>query len=87
MPDELVVGAGKSLLDVGVVGGVALLLMVAIIFLVRRLFAAQDALIASYEKRLEDARRWDVTAEILKNTMAANTDTMKEVLTFLRARP
>ncbi|PWE56744.1 hypothetical protein DEM27_10295 [Metarhizobium album] len=86
MPDELVVGAGKSILDFGIIGAVAVLLMAAVVVLVLWLRSAHNELLQAKKEHLEDAKQWAVLGEVLKNNMAANTEAMKEMLTFMRDR-
>lgn len=47
LPDETVISASKSFIEVGVVGTVALLAIVALHLVTKSLFEAQDKLIAA----------------------------------------
>lgn len=82
MPEDIVSGAGKSILDVGVIGAVCILLIVALAWVVRtwRLDVAavrqelQDERKAHLETReawLEDVKEYAAIGESVRDQMRA----------------
>lgn len=86
MPDETIIGAGKSLLDVGVVGGCLLLTISALVFVTKRLFSVQDMLMAAVQSHKDDAVKWAGLSEMVKNQMENQADLMKTTLEIVRER-
>lgn len=74
------VDAGKSLIDVGVVGVVLLFTALALAYVTRRLFAVQDQLLAAVNSHKDDAVRWAGLSEMVKNQMENQADLMKTTI-------
>lgn len=86
LPDETVISASKSLIDVGVVGTVALMAIVALYLITKKLFSVQDQLLAAVESHKNDAVKWAGMTEILKNQMEDQADLMKTTIEIVRER-
>lgn len=86
LPDETVVSASKSLIDVGVVGTVLLLTMAALVFVTKRLFSVQDKLLAAVTSHKDDAVKFAGMSEVVKNQMEDQADLMKTTIEILRDR-
>jgi hypothetical protein len=86
LPDETVVSASKSLIDVGVVGTVLLLTMAALVFVTKRLFTVQDKLMEAVTSHKDDAVKWSGMSEVMKNQMEDQADLMKTTIEILRDR-
>jgi hypothetical protein len=86
LPDETVISASKSFIDVGVVGTVALLAIVALYLITKKLFSVQDQLLAAVESHKNDAVKWAGMTEILKNQMEDQADLMKATIEIVRER-
>lgn len=86
LPDETAIGAGKALIDVGVVGAGLLFAMGALVFVTKRLFAVQDKLMAAVTSHKDDAVKWSGMSEVMKNQMEDQADLMKTTIEILRDR-
>lgn len=86
LPDETVISASKSFIDVGVVGTVALVTIVALYLITKKLFAVQDRLLAAVESHKDDAVKWAALSEIFKNQMEAQAALMKTTIEIVRER-
>lgn len=86
LPDETVVTAGKSLIDVGVVGTCLLLTIGALVFVTKRLFAVQDKLLAAVESHKDDAVKFAGLSEVFKNQMEDQASLMKTTIEIVKDR-
>lgn len=86
IPDETIISGGKTFIDVGVVGTVALICVVALYFITRKLFATQDQLLAAVESHKNDAVRFAGLSEVFKNQMEDQADLMKTTIEIVRDR-
>lgn len=86
LPDETIVSASKSFIDVGVVGTVALLAIVALYLITKRLFAVQDQLLAAVNSHKDDAVRFSALSEVFKNQMEDQADLMKTTIEIVKER-
>jgi hypothetical protein len=80
------VSAGKSFIDVGVVGSVAFLAICALGFMARKLFSVQDQLLAAVQSHKDDAVKWAGLSEVFKNQMEDQADLMRTTIEILRDR-
>jgi hypothetical protein len=86
LPDETLVSASKSLIDVGVVGTVLLFTWIALAFVTKHLFTVQDRLLAAVESHKDDAVKWAALSEIFKNQMEDQAALMKTTIEIVRER-
>lgn len=86
IPDETIISGGKTFIDVGVVGTVALICVVALFLITRKLFATQDQLLAAVESHKNDAVRFAGLSEVFKNQMEDQADLMKTTIEIVRDR-
>lgn len=86
LPDETIVSASKSFIDVGVVGTVALLAIVALYLVTKRLFEVQDRLLAAVNSHKDDAVRFSALSEVFKNQMEDQADLMKTTIEIVKER-
>lgn len=86
IPDETVISASKSFIDVGVVGTVALLAVIALYLITKRLFAVQDQLLAAVNSHKDDAVRFSALSEVFKNQMEDQADLMKTTIEIVKER-
>ena len=86
LPDETVISASKSFIDVGVVGTVALLAIVALYLVTKRLFEVQDRLLAAVNSHKDDAVRFSALSEVFKNQMEDQADLMKTTIEIVKER-
>lgn len=84
LPDETVVSASKSLIDVGVVGVGLLFTMAALVFVTKRLFAVQDKLVAAVQSHADDNAKNAALIEVVKNQMEGQADVMKTMVDLVR---
>jgi uncharacterized membrane protein YhiD involved in acid resistance len=80
------VSAGKSFIDVGVVGTVALICIVALFLITKKLFSTQDQLLAAVESHKNDAVRFAGLSEVFKNQMEDQADLMKTTIEIVKDR-
>lgn len=86
LPDETVISASKSFIDVGVVGTVALMAVVALYLVTKRLFEVQDRLLAAVNSHKDDAVRFSALSEVFKNQMEDQADLMKTTIEIVKER-
>lgn len=87
MPPEAAADATKSILDVGVVGAVCILLLLACVFLANKLFKAQDQMLAEREKRVTEFRDFfTAQSEAIRRSLESATEASNTTLEALRDR-
>ena len=90
MPEALIGEAGRSILDVGVIGAVCLLLIAAIVWHVRisraDLKAEREAHKATLDAYLKSIKEYASIGESIRDQMAASEATMRAVLDVVKER-
>lgn len=79
MPDATVVEAGRSILDVGVIGAVCIFLMAALAWTVKQWMNERIGHMATKDARLEDAKEFAAVGETMRAAMQANTVAMQAI--------
>jgi len=86
VPDDAFLGASQKILDVGVIGAVCILLMIALAYIVRRYNAEQEAHQKTRDSWLADVKEYANIGESVRNQMQANTSAMQSVLEIVKER-
>jgi hypothetical protein len=86
MPDPVQLSAFDKLLDYGVLGIALAFSIGAIMWLMKKLLEAQEHVIKAKEAHKDDAVKFAVASESLKNTLQSQTELLKITLETFRDR-